>query len=182
MIKYGPTQQKILLLLLGGVTLGLSKSPRGYFKILKGIHDEWKYISHRSLMSSVKNLHHSNLVTQYNNRNGTIKFVLSKKGEDVALKYNLEKMVIPKTKWDKKWRIVMFDIPERLKKIRETLRYQLKRLGFLELQRSVFLLPYECENEFKYITEFYAIKKYVRFVVANRIDNELDLKRRFHLI
>ena len=76
----------------------------------------------------------------------------------------------------------MFDIPERLKKVRETLRYQLKRLGFLELQKSVFVLPYECEHELEYITEFYNIRKYVRVILADKIDNELDLKNKFSLI
>ena len=182
MAKYGPTQQKILLLLLGGLTLGLNRSRRGYFKILKGIHSEWKEINHRSLMSSIQALYRSNLVSQHENRNGLITFILSKKGKQVALSYNLESMTIPKNKWDKKWRVVMFDIPEKLKKIRETLRYQLKRLGFLELQKSVFVLPYECEHELEYITEFYNIRKYVRVILADKIDNELDFKNKFSLI
>ena len=75
----------------------------------------------------------------------------------------------------------MFDIPEILKKVRDTFRYQLKKLGFIELQRSVFILPFECKNEIEYIIEFYNIRKHVRFIEANQIDNELHLKHKFQL-
>ncbi|MBI4156072.1 MAG: CRISPR-associated endonuclease Cas2 [Candidatus Zambryskibacteria bacterium] len=159
----------------------MTRSPRDYFKIVKGIHTEWEKINRRSLMRSIKNLYHSKLIQQKDNKDGTVTFTLSKEGKKVALIYDMEKMIILKTKWDKKWRIVMFDIPERLKKVRDTLRYQLKRLGFIELQRSVFVLPFECENEIEYIIEFYDIKKHVRFVEAYRIDNALELKYKFHL-
>ena len=182
MTKYGPTQQKILLLLLGGFALGLSKSPRGYFKILNSIRNEWKDINRRALKRSLKTLYQSRLIRQQDNNDGTTTFILSSKGREVALRYDLEQMVIAKNKWDKKWRVVMFDVPEKLKKIRETLRYQLKKLGFLELQRSVFVLPYECGNEVEYIIEFYNIRKYVRMLMVDKIDNEVDLKRKFSLI
>lgn len=182
MVNKGSTQEKVLLLLLGGLALSLNKSPKGYFRIVRGMRAEWNDINHRSLMYSIKNLYKSNLVKQNDNRDGTVTFILSKKGKEVATTCNMDEMVIPITKWDKKWRIVMFDIPEKLKKVRESLRYQLKKLGFLELQRSVFVLPFECENEIEYIVEFYNIKKHVRFIEANRIDNELDFKHRFKLV
>ena len=88
---------------------------------------------------------------------------------------------IPK-QWDKKWRIVIFDIPEKLKKSREILRFQLKRLNFYELQKSVFVLPYSCKDEIEYIIEFYGIRRFVRFIVAESIDNELHLKKHFNLL
>ena len=75
----------------------------------------------------------------------------------------------------------MFDISERLKKVRDTLRYQLKKLEFIELQRSVFVFPFECKDEIEYIIEFYNIRKYVRFIEANNIDNEIHLKNKFQL-
>jgi len=181
-LKRGAIKEKILLLLLGGLALGLTRSPKGYFKIVKEMQKEWKLINSRSLIRSIKSLYESKLIEQVDNRDGTVTFILSREGKEVALSYNLEEMTIIKEKWDGKWRIVMFDVPERLKKVRESLRYQLKRLGFLELQRSVFVLPYQCENELEYVIEFYDAKKYVRIVLAHSIDNELDFKQKFHLV
>ena len=42
-------KQKIILLLASGVALGLTRSPRNYFKILKGVAAEWKEIEKRRL-------------------------------------------------------------------------------------------------------------------------------------
>ena len=144
--------------------MGLSRTPRGYFKVLKEMHQSWKEINKRSLMFSINSLYKSKLVNQKNNKDGTTTFVLSTEGKKVALTYNLENMTISKHPWDKKWRIVIFDIPEKLKKVRETLRYHLKRLGFMKLQHSVFVLPFECRNEIEYLIEFYNFRKFVRFI------------------
>lgn len=54
-------------------------------------------------------------------------------------------------KWDKKWRLVTFDIEERSKQIRERFRSKLKELGFGMLQESVFISPYNISQDF---TEF----------------------------
>ncbi|MFZ2522158.1 MAG: CRISPR-associated endonuclease Cas2 [Minisyncoccia bacterium] len=181
MIYRGSTKQKILLLLLGGLALSLNRSPKGQLRIIREIGFKWKRINQRLLNSSIRNLYESNLIRQVDNRDGTVTFILSKKGKEEALRYNMDEMIIPKMKWDKKWRIVMFDIPEKLKKVRDSLRYQLKRLGFIELQRSVFVFPYDCQKEIEYIVEFYNIKKFVRFIVASTVDNELHLKKKFDL-
>lgn len=182
MIKRGSTKQKILLLMLGGLALSLNRSPSGHLRIYREVKSEWSKINKRALYDSIRALYKSNLISQYDNRDGTVTFVLSKNGKKVALRYNLDEIVIPRVKWDKKWRIVMFDIPERLKKIRESLRYHLKRVGFIELQRSVFVFPFDCKKEIEYILEFYNIKKFVSIVVAHEIDNELHLKNKFDLI
>ena len=41
--------------------------------------------------------------------------------------------------WDKKWRIVVFDIPEKQRGARDSLRTYLKKLDFYELQKSIFI-------------------------------------------
>ena len=181
MARRGSTQEKILLLLLSGLTLGLSRSPRGYFKILRATHKAWRAIDRRYLTSSIKALYKSKLIHQNDNKDGTTTFILSSEGKKLALTYNLDNMAVKKHRWDSKWRIVIFDIPEKKKKIRDIFRFRLKGLGFLELQRSVFVLPFKCRNELEYIIEFYNIRRFVRFIEADHIDNELDLKHRFKL-
>lgn len=49
--------------------------------------------------------------------------------------------------WDKKWRVVIFDIPERKRNQREGLRRKLKELGFGMLQESVWITPFPIANE-----------------------------------
>ena len=57
-------------------------------------------------------------------------------------------LAIQKKKWDKKWRVVVFDIEESSKQTRERFRGKLKELGFGMLQESVFISPYDIAKDF----------------------------------
>jgi len=180
--RHGSVQKKILLLLLGGLTIGLSGSPRQAFKIVHAMQNDWKKIDEATLRRSIRSLYGDKLVSAQQNTDGTQTLVLLDKGEKWALTYKMEEMVIPtQEQWDGKWRIVMFDIPERFKKARDLFRIQLRSMGFLELQRSVFIHPYPCIDEIEYITQHYHIGKYIRFVIAESIDNEKYMKKQFKL-
>src|SRR3989339_2098968 len=175
-------KQKVLLLLLGGVALGLSKSPKGYFKILKSLSENWRQIKKERLYRIVHEFYNDRLVDYKEDKDGFVKIVLTKEGQKKALKFKLDEMEIKKpAKWDGEWRIVIFDIPEKFKKAREALRIKLKELGFLELQKSVFILPYECEDEINFIVEVFLIRPFVRIVRAKSFTNEEQIKIKFGL-
>lgn len=76
----------------------------------------------------------------------------------------------------------MFDIPEKLKRLRDSLRLHFQEIGLIELQKSVLVYPYPCNHEIEFILELYNARKYVRFVLVETIDNELHLKNKFNLI
>lgn len=175
-------QRKVLLLLCGGLALGLSRDPKRYFVVIREIKKEWKNIHRNSLNRAIRSLYESKLVSTKDNHDGTLTLVLSKKGEQLALTYNIENMgVQTPARWDGKWRMVMFDVPERLRKVRDSFRMHFKNMGFYEFQKSVFVHPYPCSKEIEYLMEFYQARKYVRFIVATEIDNAIELKRHFHL-
>lgn len=183
MARIGKTQQKILLLLVGGVALGLSRSPKRYFKVVGAIAKEWKKINQVSLRRSIRSLYESKLIEEKENADGTVTITLSEAGKRRALTYDLDKMKIATPKnWDGKWRIVMFDIPEYFRPARDALRGHLQDLGFYEFQKSVFVYPYNCKDEIEYLIEFYDIRKFVRLIIAESLDNELHLKDHFKLI
>ena len=51
--------------------------------------------------------------------------------------------VIPlPVRWDEKWRLVMFDVPEKRKKVRDTLRMLLRSASFVHFQDSAWIQPY----------------------------------------
>lgn len=101
---------------------------------------------------------------------------LTPKGKQRLAKYVFDdvKLSIPR-KWDKKWRIVVFDIPKKFNNVRDILRQTLNRLGFYKLQDSVYVYPHDCIGLIKYIEETYEIGEYVQFVVAERIETEVEL-------
>lgn len=175
-------QKKVLLLLYGGLALGLARTPDQYFRIVREIHKEWQGIDRNSLNRAIRSLYESKLVSTKDNCDGTLTLVLSKEGKQLALTYNLDNIAIKTpAEWDKKWRIVMFDVPERVRRVRDALRIHFKTMGFYEFQKSVFVHPYPCAKEIEYIMEFYQARKFVRFIVATDIDNALELKRHFKL-
>src|SRR3989344_2261550 len=140
-IRLGKTQRKILLILGGGMLLGLSRSPKQYFEIIKALRKEWTNINEQALERSLRSLKNLKLIEQHSLPNGELSFQVSNKGERYALAFNIFEIRLTKSKtWDGKWRIVLFDIPEKYKKVRDALRYHIKKLGFHELQKSVFVL------------------------------------------
>lgn len=180
--ELGETSQKILLLLGAGLALGLSASPARYFKIIETTGKAWNNIEKRALHRAIKNLYQSKLISIEEKDEISI-LTLNEKGKEKILKYKLNEMKIPKMeKWDKKWRIVVFDIPEPKKKIRDILRFHLKKLEFFEFQKSIFIHPFDCKNEMEFLIEFYNIRSYVRFIIAEDIDNQLHLKKHFGLL
>ncbi|OHA65060.1 MAG: hypothetical protein A3D64_00255 [Candidatus Wildermuthbacteria bacterium RIFCSPHIGHO2_02_FULL_49_9] len=180
--KSSPTGQKVLLLLLAGVALGLTYSPRRQARIVKELEREWKKIDRKELENTIRQLYKSKIVEAHENKDGTSTFVLSEKGKVRALTYRFEEMQIQTGEWDGKWRLVVFDVPEKIKPAREALRRKLRELGFYELQKSVFVFPYECKDEIDFIVEFFDMRPYVRYGVLETIDNDIHLRKVFSLV
>lgn len=179
---FGSVQRKILLLLMGGVALGLSGSPGRYFRILKVIGREWSAVDKDALKKSIRSLYESRMIETHDNRDGSVTIILSKRGKNAAkiLTYNLDTIRIMKPRrWDRKWRMVIFDIPHERRKARDAFRFHLYRLGLYPLQKSVFIYPYACDDEINFLVEFYDVRRYVRQIVAEDIDNEFHLKEIF---
>ena len=180
--KMGPVMQKVILLLTAGAALSLTRRPGAHFRIIKGASKEWKNINHRTLRESIKKLYQSKVIRCIENSDGAIMLELTDEGKKRVLQYRPNKMKIKRpVKWDGLWRLVIFDIPECLKRERMALAGMLRRLDFYPLQRSVFIFPYECKNEIDFIVETFNLRQYVRFLIVKDIDNGLDLRNRFDL-
>ncbi len=63
--------------------------------------------------------------------------------------------------WNKKWRIIIYDIPEEKSEIRDKLSYILAEFGFKRLQRSVWLSPFTHQWIIKKINNFIDNPKYL---------------------
>ena len=108
---------------------------------------------------------------------------LTKRGEEKLRNFDLKK-VTPhrkRKKWDKKWRIVIFDVPEKRKVIRNKLRMSLMGIGFLRLQNSVWVYPYDCEDLMMMLKADFKIGKDALYVIADKIENDAVVRRHFGL-
>ncbi len=179
----GIFQKKILLLLIGGLTIGLSGSPQRAYRIVRYVGHEWEKLNKYRMKRAIQSLYESRLVSEKHERDGSVTLILTKEGRQRVLQYKFDDFSIKKPqRWDHKWRIIAFDVPEEIKQLRDTLRFRFRQLGFLELQKSIFVFPYPCENEIDFIVEFYDARKFVRIICAESIDNEFHLKKMFSLV
>jgi len=85
-------------------------------------------------------------------------------------------------KWDKKWRIVIFDIPQTRKAQREKLRFTLKQIGFIKLQHSVWVYPYDCEDLITLLKLDFRIGREILYIIADKVENDKFLKKYFELV
>jgi len=65
--------------------------------------------------------------------------------------------------WDGRWRMVLYDLPIAYDGQRDTFRNRLNQLGFFPIQKSVFVLPYPCEDELDALIQHLGIGKFVTF-------------------
>jgi len=109
---------------------------------------------------------------------------LQEKGRKKVVEYSL-KLILDfkrkKKKWDGRWFIVFFDVPEIQRNKRDYLRKFLKRLGFYPYQQSVYIFPYECGKEMAFIKKMIEGAKYISYIVAEKIEEEEKVKRFFNL-
>lgn len=101
-------------------------------------------------------------------KNGNYHYRLTKKGWDVFEKIQIEKLTVPMPKrWDKRWRLVMFDIPLSHQKQRQFLLRHLRLLDFYMLQRSAWIHPFECEKQVGVLLKYLKLEQYVSFLVVD---------------
>lgn len=108
---------------------------------------------------------------------------LTKKGESKFKEIEAKeyKIIKPK-KWDRKWRVLIFDIREKKRVLRNKIRYTLVSIGFIRLQNSVWVFPYDCEDLITLLKVDFKIGAEVLYMVVDKIENDTILKKNFGLM
>lgn len=84
-------------------------------------------------------------------------------------------------RWDKKWRLVIYDIRENRRPLRQQIRSILNRFGFVRLQNSVWVSPYDCEELITLLKTDLRIGTSLLYIIADAIEFDAPLRRRFNL-
>ncbi|MBP9751592.1 MAG: CRISPR-associated endonuclease Cas2 [Candidatus Moranbacteria bacterium] len=111
--------------------------------------------------------------------NGKIFYRLTEAGERQLLKYRLKENALKKKRWDGKWRLVIFDIQETRRYARDRWRDEIASFGFIRLQDSVWVSPYESEELVSLLKTEFHVGRDVLYIVADSIENDRELKDRF---
>ena len=124
----------------------LAELPDSYpgFKLLKSMFgcNSKKEFKKDSIRVNISRLKKQGLITEDKDR----KFCLTAKGEEM-IAYIKDRHFILKKPWDKKIRVVVFDIPEKEKRLRQWFRAELGLLAFKRLQKSVYIGKYPIPND-----------------------------------
>jgi len=110
------------------------------------------------------------------------KIVLSKKGQQIFKQLQTEEIIFPVDEnWDGVWHLVCYDIPEKYKKQRDLFRCKLKQAGFKEIQKSLFVYPYNCKQEIAVISENFHISPFVAYLNTDYLPMQEKLIHDFNL-
>jgi DNA-binding transcriptional regulator PaaX len=107
-------------------------------------------------------------------------FFITSKGARVASMLKIEQDNWWKGKWDGFWRTVIFDVPESKRGARNTFRGFLKRKGFVQLQKSVFVSPFADIESLNFVRHEYGVTNYVHILLSKTASSDDDVKLRHH--
>ena len=95
--------------------------------------------------------------------------LLTKKGDERILRIKKRLGLQPRRK-DGKWQMIIFDVPETKKNLRDILRSTLRFLGYEYLQDSVWVCPYDVEKETEKFLQENSLDQYVRIFLIEEIN------------
>lgn len=134
-------------------------------------------ISQKEYYRGIDNLRQRKILQGRNSR-----FHLTPKGKEWLVKSKINYFKLKNKKWDNKWRVIIFDIPKDLHRERVRFSSKLKNLGFYSLQKSVFVMPYSCEEELSQIAQDFRVSEFVDVIIAENVGfKESEIRKYYHL-
>jgi len=179
------TSAKFLLmtLALGGIVFAGAVVP-GIMAASSGSRRFRRY-NKQQFKSAVNNLKRRKLIEIVSEKDGRARVSLTNQGMKRVREFAFDALAIPKPKkWDRKWRVVIFDIPTHPKKLniaRAALRGKIKELGFRKLQHSAWVHPYPCEDEILLVGEIFEVTKYIEILTVEKLLHESRIRHFFNL-
>ena len=116
-------------------------------------------------------------------RDGSVKIELTHQGKLLVRHYKLDELKINKQgSWDKRWRLIFYDIPEYKKKARDAFGKKMKDLGLYRLQKSLWVSAYDCLAEIEFLCSVFEIDMDdVLYLEVANIPKDREVRKWFEL-
>ena len=175
------TKDILYWLLIAGAVYIAAGSPSFTRSLIKS-YKRWRKYPKRKVYDAFYNLRRQGLI-EFEKKGKQIYINLTSEGRKKAGYLQINELEIKRPKrWDRKWRIVIFDISELKKMHREAFRGKLKELGFSLLQKSVWVHPFDCATEIELLQDFFGLKEEsLRLIIAESLGNDIKLREYFKL-
>ena len=137
---------------------------------------------YKLVRQALRRLEKRGLVKGFTKDDGTECVYVTQRGHEELLRFQLLVSGLKQPKiWDMRWRLVIFDIKEIHKSLRERIRCLLRHLGFVRLQDSVWIYPFPCEEAFELIKTAFNLKREAMYLTCDRFFNDRWLCKEFEL-
>lgn len=166
---------------LSGILLVAAVAPNT-LQILDCVPGIKRYRVNEKVKGALSSLAKRGLVT-FENRGGKRYVRITETGKKrlVLEQHKAASLAARGSKWDGRWRIVMFDIPEKRRQTRDNLRTTMKVAGFVRFQDSAWIYPYDCEDLVTLLKADLRLGNAVRYVIADTVENDASLRALFGL-
>lgn len=152
------------------VLFALEKTVDGYVRFEDFAYHHYRYhygipeLKKASLAQALKRLREQGYIDleEYNNN---LILKLTDKGREETL---LRKILKDET-WDGKWRIIIFDIPEKHRKVRNVLRSKLKTWGFSQWQKSAWASKKNIADLLRQFVKQIGVDKWVLVIESTNV-------------
>jgi DNA-binding transcriptional regulator PaaX len=142
----------------------------GKINVYAFIKAHYKNDSYRKIYTHIYQLEKRGYLEKYKHKD--VEFIrISDKG--------LSALDTLKRERDGKWKMIIFDIPENKRQVRDYLRTKLKQLGFKRWQNSIWITPYRLPDDVVDELRLLSDKYFVRLITIESINNDKDLKGLF---
>jgi DNA-binding PadR family transcriptional regulator len=181
--------KRVLLFMGTGATIAASLlSPRfgtvAAREILKEMNkrnSQWKSFNTSYLKQTLRRLEKQSVIER-KTVDGNEAFCITREGKTKLLNFALENLKISKMKkWDGKWRVILYDIEVGRKHEQEAIRRILKKLGFYQVQKSVYIIPYRCFDEIEYLRLYFDIRAEIKYWLVEQIEDDSVYRTYFGL-
>lgn len=88
----------------------------------------------------------------------------------------IDKIIEGKVK-DDKYRFISFDIPERLHYNRDMFRRAIKRMGFRQIQQSLWVIDKNISDLVEIAAKEYGVEEYVAYIVAEKSNIDAHIEQ-----
>ncbi|MEK7093183.1 MAG: hypothetical protein AAB927_01745 [Patescibacteria group bacterium] len=180
--RRGQIERAILsTLAIAGVGLVAMAAPNA-LQLLKKVDPDWiiKRDPKQRIREAAYRLQKKRLVAFVHER-GRVLLRITEKGK-IHLQSLIVRGPLPRPlRWDRKWRLVIFDIPEKRHSLRARARGIVAGFGFVRLQDSVWAYPYDCEEAIALLKTELHIGKDLLYIIADAVEHDVPLRKQFGL-
>lgn len=167
---------------LGGVIVVLSLANPVLPHYLIKAYFKNKKFQKAKFLRDIKRLQGRDLIDYKELPNGQVELVLKNNSKKIMLKYDIDNMKLKRPYlWDRKWRLIIFDIPNDKRAASGAFSSKLKDFGFYKLQKSVYLYPFPCEKEIEFVTSIFNIREHILILNVSNFEGDEKLKYHFGL-